>query len=590
MNLSNVIYERYSQRELEAAAIKLLMEHYCSAASSEAIYDNNSERISECERFLQDNNFSPDIENVISFFETFEDTGAVSHNGIVFTPLYIAKYMVKLMLASLSLWNEDIRILDPCCGCGIFLLALIEEVHDRFNIPVRDIIENNLYGFDILNENVRRCRSILKVVCLKYNESYAGLNDNIFTLDSLRVDWSSAAGVKDFDFIIGNPPYVSSKDMDKSTLDYIRTYFRTSSGMSNLCETFIEKSIDYLSKSGKCCFIVQNTFLNSANSSKLRDLLRTEELIDTIIDYTDTHIFDKAKAYSCIILLDRNKHKHIRYSSPSQVEADNFILLSKRSFSKDGFYTSSESDKFNIDQLERFSLRLAPYMRMQICTFYDSIYLVLKDDSGFYAAIDNERYEIEDGIVKPVYKVSDFSRTGVAARHIICPYINEKIIDEALLAEKYPKTYHYLKSVKSKLIAREKGKINPDGWYAYGRKQGLKTFSRKILFPNYMDKPSFYFIEDDALFMNGGAIIENGTLPLDSMLRILNSPIMAYYLKQKSKAIRGGYYLCNKSAIGNFSIPRFSRKEEHLLISGSDDEINQMLISKYKLRSFELQD
>lgn len=88
--------------------------------------------------------------------------------------------------------------------------------------------------------------------------------------------------------------------------------------------------------------------------------------------------------------------------------------------------------------------------------------------------------------------------------------------------------------------------------------------------------------------MNGGAIIENGTLPLESMLRILNSPIMAYYLKHKSKAIRGGYYLCNKSAIGNFSIPRFSCEEEHLLISGIDDEVNQMLISKYKLRSFEL--
>ena len=418
MNLSNGIYEKYSQRELEAAAIKLLMDHYDSTASSEAIYDNNSERISECERFLQDNNFSPDIENVISFFETFEDTGAVSRNGIVFTPLYIAKYMVKLMLASLSSWNEDIRILDPCCGCGIFLLAVIEEVHDRFNIPVREIIENNIYGFDILNENVRRCRSILKVVCLKYNESYAGLDDNIFTLDSLRVDWSSAAGVKDFDFIIGNPPYVSSKDMDKSTLDYIRTYFRTSSGMSNLCETFIEKSIDYLSKSGKCCFIVQNTFLNSANSSKLRDLLRTEELIDIIIDYTDTHIIDKAKAYSCIILLDRNKHKHIRYSSPSQVEADEFLLLPKRNFSKNGFYTSSESERFNIDQFERFSLKLSPYMRMQICTFYDSIYLVLKDDAGFYAAIDNERYEL---------------RTASSSLYIRCPISPEQALPQDIL-------------------------------------------------------------------------------------------------------------------------------------------------------------
>ena len=103
-----------------------------------------------------------------------------------------------------------------------------------------------------------------------------------------------------------------------------------------------------------------------------------------------------------------------------------------------------------------------------------------------------------------------------------------------------------------------------------------------------MDKPSFYLIEDDALFMNGGAIVENGALSLEMMLRILNSPVLDYYLKHKSKAIRGGYHLCNKSAIGNFSIPRFSREEEHLLISGSDDEVNQMLISKYRLRNFEL--
>ena len=395
------------------------------------------------------------------------------------------------------------------------------------------------------------------------------------------MDWT--VDDEGFDYIVGNPPYVSAKDMDKSTLDYIRRSYRSSSGMTNMFEAFIEKAVSYMNISGRCCFIVPNSLLSSRNSRDIRSILSEEGLVDTIIDYSDTPVFAKAMSYSCIILLTRTKHKYIRYSSPARIEADDFRMLRLSCFGKEGLRVADETERYNIRQIERFSLRLGDYMRMQVCTFYDSIYLVEEKDNGYYTTLAGEIFEIEAGIVRPIYKVSDFSRKGVVLRYIIFPYNDEKLIDETVLSEKFPSTYRYLCSVKDKLTAREKGKPNPEGWYAYGRRQGLRSYNPKILYPNYMAEPSFVLVYDDALFINGGCIIENGKIQPEIMVRILNSTVMTYYLKHKSKAIRGGYFLCNKTAIGKFSVPKLSEEEKELILSGSNDDVNEFLIERYGL-------
>ena len=50
--------------------------------------------------------------------------------------------------------RDDLKVLDPCCGCGNFFLVILEKLKNI--ILVKDILENMLY-FNDINEDRLTC-------------------------------------------------------------------------------------------------------------------------------------------------------------------------------------------------------------------------------------------------------------------------------------------------------------------------------------------------------------------------------------------------------------------------------------------------
>lgn len=74
---------------------------------------------------LQQFSIDLDIETVTYIFEALLEKDSIVENGIVFTPEYITSFIVKNSLANVSEWSEKFKIIDPGCGCGIFLITVI---------------------------------------------------------------------------------------------------------------------------------------------------------------------------------------------------------------------------------------------------------------------------------------------------------------------------------------------------------------------------------------------------------------------------------------------------------------------------------
>ena len=73
--------------------------------------------------------------------------------GQDFTPHWLAKEMVKSVIDSL---DEEPRMLDMCCGSGVFLIETIKAVREKYNIAEEEyteekdnIIFSAVMGFDI---------------------------------------------------------------------------------------------------------------------------------------------------------------------------------------------------------------------------------------------------------------------------------------------------------------------------------------------------------------------------------------------------------------------------------------------------------
>lgn len=121
---------------------------------------------------------------------------------------YTSTRVVKSLISKLD-FQESQKILDPCCGTGNFLLQLPEHV-----------TFHSVYGNDIDTVSVKITRLNM---ALKYNVPITAIYKHITESDYL-INYSS----KDFQYIIGNPPwgYEFSED-EKSKL---RVLYKSASG------------------------------------------------------------------------------------------------------------------------------------------------------------------------------------------------------------------------------------------------------------------------------------------------------------------------------------------------------------------------
>jgi len=233
-------------------------------------------------------------------------------------------------------WLLQLTICDPACGSGAFLNQalefliaehkLIDELMTKLlggelvlpNVE-NTILENNLFGVDINNESVEIAKLSLWLRTAKHGRKLTTLNDNIKCGNSL-IDDPEVAGDKafhwesefpevfakgGFDVVIGNPPYVSSREVsinEDEKYFYIKSY-KNSVYQIDLYLLFIEKC-KYLTR-GICSLIVPNAWLNNVFLEDVRNYLLTSTVIESITDLPES-VFSDANVDTLIFTYSDN--------------------------------------------------------------------------------------------------------------------------------------------------------------------------------------------------------------------------------------------------------------------------------------------
>ncbi len=549
-----------------------------------------------------------ELENVFELLIPQDDRKL---NGAFFTPPIIANYISNELIKT---GNE--KICDPSCGCGAFLIAAIEVIKNKFNKPVIEIIEENIYGFDILEYSVRRCKIILSILALLNNQDLREIHFNIFCQNSLNFNWPQffeQFNIQNgFDIVVGNPPYVKYQDLSQSVRQNLPNNWKTIKvGNYNLYFAFFELGINILKKRGKLGYIVPNNYFTSISGINLRIFLQSNKFIEKIIDFNHLKIFE-SQTYTCITFLSKQKNDYFLFDKIY----DKCLLsnLSNLNFSK-CFFDDLNMKKWrllrtcdfeNIKRIESLEYKLGNLFNIKvgIATCKDELYFLNEDsekNNYYIKTYNNQEYLIEKEVTRKISKISDFSTQKIFEnnkRRIIFPYTinNNKavVIDEESFKLKYPKCYKYLLAIKEELSARDKGKGLYPAWYAYARTQGLNFYGQKLLTPTFSEEPRFLFDSDPtSLFCNGYAIYQktdlqmtllNKKMSFSVLQKILNSQVMDYYVRTTSVCIDGGYPCYQKNFIELFGIPAFEDEEIKFLESeNSEIKINEFLKTKYQL-------
>lgn len=119
-------------------------------------------------------------------------------------------------------------------------------------------------------------------------------------------------GIKNgFNVVIGNPPYISNRDMHRLGLKelikiYNRTYKSSKSGNYDLYVIFIEKSLLLLAREGILSFIVPNKFIIAKYSHSLLRFINESFHFNSVNDFSISNVFENAAVYPIVIIISRS--------------------------------------------------------------------------------------------------------------------------------------------------------------------------------------------------------------------------------------------------------------------------------------------
>lgn len=125
--------------------------------------------------------------------------------GSYYTPADVAEYVVRELLADTQKPVTSLRFLDPACGTGVFLRAVIAEaLHRNSSTNVLRLVESSLFGFDIDPIAVDGATFVLLLECLIHApesnppvspiDIWRRLQRNILAVDATLVAAESSRG------------------------------------------------------------------------------------------------------------------------------------------------------------------------------------------------------------------------------------------------------------------------------------------------------------------------------------------------------------------------------------------------------------
>ena len=514
---------------------------------------------------IREYNSSFCFEELLELFEFVISPSDKLINGAIYTPDNIRKYITKQSFETLKIKSfNKIKVVDISCGCGGFLIDASREIKAKTNKSYKKIFQDNIYGVDIQKYSIERTEILLALLAITENEDEKEFNFNIYQGDSLKYDWQEMK----FDLVLGNPPYVCSRNMDIETKKLMKNWSSCRSGHPDLYIPFFQIGYELLSTDGILGYITVNSFIHSVNGRAIREYFEEREVSLKIVDFGDEQIFNSRMTYTCLCFIQRDSRGSILYTqkrSNSLKELKVLNFIEERYEDLESFKGWSLKDNNFIKKIESRGISFGNIYdtKSGIATLKNKVYIFkpIKEDKNYYYLDENT--PIERKICKNIInsnKLVKYDNFDDLVEKIIFPYTHDKNgkpifikIDEFI--KKYPKAYKYLFTQKELLSKRDKGKGKYPDWYAFGRSQSLEKRKEKLFFPQLVKKGfKTYYSEDEDLYFYNGMCAYASKKELLNLKKIMASNEFWKYIENKAKNYASNYYGLGRNYLKDFGI------------------------------------
>jgi type I restriction-modification system DNA methylase subunit len=503
-------------------------------------------------------------------------------------------------------WLTNLKVIDPACGSGAFLNQalnyLIEEhekiddiIADLTNSPLRlfdtdkNILENNLFGVDINEESVEIAQLSLWLRTAKKDRKLSKLNNNIKCGNSLlasEFDWHkefpSIMKNGGFDVVIGNPPYIKEAT-NKSAFDGLHEH-SCYQGKMDLWYFFGALALDIIKKDyGLIGYIAPNNWITNDGASKFRDYIIENGKIIEFIDFSDFKVFDSAGIQTMIYIMKRSddndnyglnfskvinsKIKHedaqlflekiadekYEYFISNIVKKElvkqpiNFInaelnLIIDKIKAKENFSLDSKEIASGIDLLQDFVNKKHKEV-IENVEIGDGIFNLSQTE---YDSLNLNQKEKE--LLKPFYTTSELQQYyGNPKNKLWIIYTDSSFKNEEKIIP-YPNIKEHLDKFLDVFTSVNKP-------YGLHRSRDEKYFKGEKIFSlrKCSVRPRFTYTDFDTYVNRTFMVIKTDRINQKYLTGILNSNLIAFWLKYKGK-MQGNNYQIDKTPLENLPL------------------------------------
>lgn len=495
--------------------------------------------------------------------------------GTVYTPSEVAKWMCELATRATGS-ARSLNILDPAVGAGVFPMAIAEVLTKS----TQHKTPHQLIGFDLNPEALQQTENQLTAPDQTLPFITQLTHDSFFNL----AQHHPAQAREGFDLIIGNPPYLKEYT-NKAAFKNIPYY----QGKMDLWYAFACHSFDLLKPGGICCFIATNNWTTNQGASLLRKKIATEMQILQLIDFGNCRVFEDAAVQTMILLLKKDDSKPTYPFDYHQFPNETGTLPEALDFLTSLHQPHPSATRtFNRTRLANAPFRFPPpetEALLQHIARQQNFFLDPKTEvtQGIVPNPDvltprnlkkisskkRKAHNLQPGQGVFVLKPGEFQPSSNQEAHALKPVYEAAKVDRFFLPEAPSKYMLYLtaknqKSGLSQLPGIEKHlepfreimearRENQRGRIEYyhlhwPRKESFFEAGPKLLSVRKCKQPTFIYTEKPAYVMLSFNIIKSDRVNLRYLAGVLNSKLIAFWLKHYGK-MQGNHYQVDKEPL-----------------------------------------